>query len=90
MLIEKELLNPKNDYVFKRIFGFKGNENITKQMLTTILKIQIDTIELDQNPILEKDLMEDKVGIVDIRAKINGNTNIDVEMQVVDKRKHRR
>lgn len=25
-----ELLNPKNDYVFKRIFGYTGNEEITK------------------------------------------------------------
>ena len=24
-----ELLNPKNDYVFKRIFGYTGNEEIT-------------------------------------------------------------
>ena len=31
--IGKELLNPKNGYVFKRIFGHKGNEEITKQML---------------------------------------------------------
>ena len=23
-----KLLNPKNDYVFKRIFGHKGNEQI--------------------------------------------------------------
>ena len=26
----RELLDPKIDYVFKRIFGHKGNEEITK------------------------------------------------------------
>ena len=32
-----ELLNPRQDYVFKRIFGYKGNEDITKDFLTAIL-----------------------------------------------------
>lgn len=37
MLIGK-LLNPKIDYVFRRIFGFKGNEDITAALLSSILK----------------------------------------------------
>lgn len=78
-----ELLNPKNDYVFKRIFGHKGNENITKQMLSTIIEKPINTIKLDENTILEKELLEDKVGIVDIHAKIDNKIDVDIEMQVV-------
>ena len=86
MIIAK-LLDPKNDYVFKRIFGHIGNEEITKGLLQSIIPDRIDKIELDSNPITEKDLLDDKVGILDIKAKLNdGNVNCDIEMQVVDQK----
>ena len=86
MIIAK-LLDPKNDYVFKRIFGHTGNEEITKGLLQSIIPDKIDKIELDSNPITEKDLLDDKVGILDIKAKLNdGNVNCDIEMQVVDQK----
>ena len=81
-----ELLNPKSDYVFKRIFGHVGNEEITKDLLNAILENKIMKIELDKNPILEKDLLDDKIGILDIKAKGDNDTNINIEMQVVDKK----
>ena len=80
------LLNLKSDYVFKRIFGHVGNETITQNLLSCILKENITDIELDSNPICEKDLLDDKVGILDIKAKINNTTNVDIEMQVVDRK----
>ena len=86
MYIGKELLNPKNDYVFKRIFGHKGNEEITKQMLSSIMKREIKNITLSENTILEKDLQGDKIGIVDIHAKIEEETEVDIEMQVIDEK----
>ena len=81
-----ELLDPKNDYVFKRIFGHIGNENITKQMLNTILKTKISRISLEETPILEQDLVEDKIGIVDVHAKIEETIDVDIEMQVVNQK----
>ncbi len=81
-----ELLNPKNDYVFKRIFGHVGNENITKQMLSTILNKTINNIKLDESTILEKDLLDDKIGIVDIHAKIDERIDVDIELQVVNQK----
>ena len=41
---------------------------------------------MDTNPILEKDLLDDKVGILDIKAKINGNVNCNIEVQIVDRK----
>ena len=41
---------------------------------------------MDCNPITEKDLFDDKVGILDIRAKLNNNINCNIEMQVVDRK----
>ncbi len=78
-----ELLDLKNDYVFKRIFGYIGNEHITKQMVSTIIQRKINTIKLDENTILEKDILEDKVGIIDIHAKLDKKIDVDIEMQVV-------
>jgi predicted transposase/invertase (TIGR01784 family) len=86
VIIITKLLNPKNDYVFKRIFGYTGNEEITKDFLKSILLDNIKEIELDYNPITEKDLFDDKVGILDIKAKLNNNINCNIEMQIVDRK----
>ena len=82
----QDLLNPKIDYVFKRIFGHTGNEDITKSLLSSIIKDEISDITVNCNPITEKDLLDDKVGILDIKAKLNNNINCNIEMQVVDKK----
>ena len=55
-------------------------------MLSSILKTQISNLQLDSNPILEKDLLDDKVGILDIKAKLDNNINCNIEIQVVDKK----
>ena len=57
----KDLLNPKIDYVFKRIFSHNGSENITKDLLECIMKAEISSLELDKSTILEKELTDDKV-----------------------------
>ena len=80
-----KLLNPKTDYVFKRIFGHIGNEEITKDLLQSILDIKINSITVDHNTILEKDILDEKIGILDIKAVLNNNINCDIEVQVVDR-----
>ena len=80
------LLDPKIDYVFKRIFGHTGNEDITKALLSSIIKDKISDVRVDCNPITEKDLLDDKIGILDIKAKLNNSINCNIEMQVVDKK----
>ena len=63
MYMEKdEAMLPTNDYVFKRIFGRVGNEEITKGLISAIIKREVKKVELDESPILEKDLRDDKVG----------------------------
>jgi len=57
----KKLLDPKIDYVFKRIFSHNGSENITKDLIECIMKKQISSLELDKSTILEKELTNDKV-----------------------------
>ena len=75
---------PTNDFIFKKIFGSVGSERITTSLLKAILKLDITAIDLDKNPITEKEVMNDKMGIMDIRLEINGNIDCDVEMQMID------
>ena len=82
-----KLLDPKNDYVFKRIFGYVGNEEITKGLINAIVDdIHITNVELDVKEILEQDIKDDKLGILDIRAVIDNSIQCDIEMQMVDKK----
>lgn len=77
-----ERLELTNDYVFKRIFGYKGSENITKVFLEDILNIKITEIELDCSTITEKEVMNDKVGVLDIKVNCGNTEQYDIEMQV--------
>ena len=74
-----------NDYVFKRVFGKKVNENILKDLLEAILDIKIEKVEV-QNPEIPKEAIEDKLSVLDIKAELNKNTIVDIEMQVVDEK----
>lgn len=87
MVCIEELLDPKNDYVFKRIFGYVGNEEITKGLLNAIVDdIHIESLTLDCKEILEQDLKHDKFGILDIRVVIENSIQCNIEMQMIDKR----
>ena len=80
-LKEVDMLPLSNDYVFKRIFGKGGNEKILKSLLEAILKINIQKIEV-KNPEIPKETIDEKLSILDIKAEINEDTIIDIEMQV--------
>ena len=59
---------------------------ITASLLSSILKRKVSNLKLDNNTILEKDLLDDKIGILDIRAKIDNIINCNIEMQIVDRK----
>ena len=80
------MLDLKNDYVFKRIFGHQGDESITQDFLSNILNQTITNVTLESSSVIPKDMLEDKVGILDIKAIIDNKINCDIEMQVVDKK----
>ena len=68
------------------MFGYTGNEEITKGLLNAILKEKVTDVSLNCNTILERDLYDDKLGILDIRAKVNNAVDINIEMQLVDEK----
>ena len=82
---KNNLLSPKLDVVFQALFGEVGSEKITTSLLKAILKQNIEDIDLNQNPILRREFKDDKLGILDILAKINGTDNCNIELQIVDR-----
>ena len=81
---KKKAMLPTNDYVFKRIFGYEGKEEITKDFIEAVTKYEIEEIDVGRSTILEKDLIRDKIGVLDVRAVINNNVQVDIEMQVMN------
>ena len=79
---EYKILSPKLDVVFQKLFGEEGCEEITKSLLQAILEKKIEYVDLCQNPILRRDSLKDKLGILDVVAKINGEENVAIELQV--------
>lgn len=53
-------------------------------MLRDLLNIPIKEVTIDNSTITEKELLDDKVGVMDIQANIDFNTQIYIEMQVVN------
>ena len=79
----RKKLKPTNDYVFKKIFGSIGSEDITREFIKCATGINFECINLDTTPILEKDLIDKKTGILDVKVVADKINNIDIEMQVV-------
>ena len=75
-----ELLDLKSDWVFKRIFGKEGNEDILANLITAITNEKIDRIVLKNTELL-KDREEQKLSRLDVRAEINDDTIVVIEMQ---------
>ncbi len=79
-------INPLNDFVFKKIFGEKGRERELIAFLNSILyktlTFPIAEITILENKELTKDLLNDKQGVIDIRAKLTDGTIINIEIQL--------
>lgn len=78
------ILSPKLDVVFQALFGEVGSEQITSKFLEAILNQKIESIDLSKNLILRRDYPDDKLGVLDIIAKINDSEYCNIEMQVAE------
>ena len=83
---ETKVLSPKLDVVFQALFGEVGNEKITKGFLETILERKIEKIDLNKNPILRREFKDDKLGVLDILAELEGKENCNIELQLIDQK----
>jgi len=79
------LMSPKNDFVFKLIFGDEKNKDLLIALLSAILRIPKEDFEgLDIiNSELLREFAEDKKGILDVRVKTRLGKQIDIEIQIL-------
>ena len=78
----KRKLVPKDDGVFKRLFGSLGSERIIKSLLESILEEEISDVELDlKQEFLPEDIEDGRENILDIRVRFNDGTQAYIEMQ---------
>ncbi|MCK8825885.1 Rpn family recombination-promoting nuclease/putative transposase [Fuchsiella alkaliacetigena] len=82
----KELLDPKVDFVFKKIFGSEKQPDILIAFLNAVFKSkgtarEIVKVKID-NAEINKDWDEDKLSRLDIKATANDNQKINIEIQL--------
>ena len=71
----------KTDFMFKNLFGVNGKEENLKGLLQAILKIKIESLEI-QNTELPRHYKDAKLGILDVRARLEDGTIAAIEMQI--------
>ena len=73
----------RNDYAFKRVFGVEENKDVLQDLLECILDIPPETIAglelLDKE--FQKELLSEKLGILDIKLRLKDGTFVDIEIQ---------
>lgn len=83
-----ERLKPLNDFIFKKLFGEKGDEPMLISFLNAVLqkthKEKITTITIQDNKELTQELINDKTGRIDVRATTAQGEEIDIEVQVTN------
>ena len=83
---KKKILSPKLDVIFQILFGEVGSERITRDLLNTVLDEKVEEVKLNENIVLRRELPKDKMGIVDVLAKVNGIEYCNVEIQLIEKK----
>ena len=75
----------RNDYAFKRVFGVEENKDILQDLLECIIDIPPEDIAglelLDKE--FHKELLSEKLGILDIKLRLKDGTFVDIEIQNV-------
>ncbi len=83
----KHQIDPKIDCVFKALLGAEDNRNLLVHFLNAILSADlttpIATVDI-LNPYNDKEFLEDKLSIVDVKARDNDGNLYQIEIQLVN------
>jgi len=83
-----DLLLPKVDFVFKRIFGSEENKDVLLAFLNAVFKLplekQLTELEI-LNPYIDKEALSDKVAVLDIHARTATGMLINIEIQLANR-----
>lgn len=81
--MEKRLLNPKIDFVFKKIFGSDKHPQVLISFLNAVLKPKKEITKVEiKNTEIDKSYIEDKFSRLDIKAITSNKEIINIEIQL--------
>ena len=79
-------IDPKVDIIFKRLFGTAPNADLLIDLLNAVLAFppasKVTAVEI-RNPFNDKEALDDKLSILDIKARDAMGRQFNVEMQVL-------
>lgn len=73
-------LKPLNDFVFKKLFGEQKDKEILISFLNSVLSSDIKDVDIKEEK-LQRDRIDDKLGILDIKATLSTGEKINIEVQ---------
>ncbi len=78
-------LNPRVDFVFKRMFGTEDNKDILISFINSVVdeKDRVKDVII-KNPYNEKDFKLDKLSILDVKAQDEQGRWYNIEMQMLE------
>ena len=79
-------VNPLNDLVFKKVMGEQGNEIQLKAFLEAVLGREFKSIHIEGAMELTPDIIGNKLSRLDVFAKIDDDTEANIEVQLKDHR----
>ena len=83
----KHQIDPKIDCVFKALLGAEDNRNLLVHFLNAIIGSDIAApltgVDI-LNPYNDKEFLEDKLSIVDVKARDNNGNLYQIEIQLVN------
>ena len=81
--MRRTLLNPKIDFVFKKIFGSEKHPGVLISFLNAVLKPKKPIVSVEiKNSDLEKEYIEDKFSRLDVKALTSNKEIINIEIQL--------
>ena len=81
--MERRLLNPKIDFVFKKIFGSEKHPGVLISFFNEVLKPKNNITDVEiKNTDIDKSYIEDKFSRLDVKAVTSKNEIINIEIQL--------
>ncbi|MGL4521800.1 MAG: Rpn family recombination-promoting nuclease/putative transposase, partial [Bacilli bacterium] len=81
-------LNPMNDFIFKKIFGESDGKHRLLSFLNAVLEPslekEITDVEVIDNATLTPETVDEKAGILDVRAWVSDGTIVNIEVQLTN------
>lgn len=81
----KEKVTPKVDIAFKKLFGVEENKDLLMSLINSIVSEEDQVLDVHLlNPYNPKNFQNDKLSILDIKAKSHAGKYFNIEIQITD------